>query len=566
MVRWISVKRRFNIKLWMTLAMFALFMYMYYHFPSTFLENVAEEEKLRYRKKRYENYQKAEPYRRGPGEQGERLVLTGEHAEKAKLVARKEAFNLVASDMIALDRSLRDIRDSRCKEVKYPTDLPKASVIIIYFNEAFSPLVRTVHSVINRSPPEYLKEVILLDDCSTRDELGDHLKNYIAETWPDNIVRIVRTEERSGLIRARVAGAQASKGDVLIFLDAHCEASPGWLQPLLARIKEDPKAALCPEIDNIDQETLNYGATGSFSVGGFWWSLHFTWRPIPDHEQKRRKSDIDLIRSPTMAGGLFAIDRNFFFEIGAYDTGMEIWGGENLEISFRIWMCGGSLEFVPCSRVGHIFRSSHPYGFPSKKDYHGINSMRLAEVWMDEYRRLFYMHRRDLLGKDYGDISERKALRQNLKCKSFKWYLDNVYPEKFIPDENVHAWGMVRNPATNLCLDTLGEDEKKSFHIGVFSCQNGISANQVFSLSLKNQLRREEGCLEIYKIGDKPMLYSCDSHKSNQQWIYFKSNGTLVHIKTGACLDSTKNGQHVSTKKCSKSDAQKWAFEHYLDI
>ncbi|CAE1293213.1 GALNT [Acanthosepion pharaonis] len=88
-------------------------MYMYYHFPSTFLENVAEEEKLRYRKKRYENYQKAEPYRRGPGEQGERLVLTGEHAEKAKLVARKEAFNLVASDMIALDRSLRDIRDSR---------------------------------------------------------------------------------------------------------------------------------------------------------------------------------------------------------------------------------------------------------------------------------------------------------------------------------------------------------------------------------------------------------------------------------------------------------------------
>lgn len=47
-------------------------------------------------------------------------------------------------------------------------------------------------------------------------------------------------------------------------------------------------------------------------------------------------------------------------------------------------------------------------------------------------------------GQDYGDISERVELRKRLNCKSFKWFLDNVYPEKFIPDENVHAWGMVR--------------------------------------------------------------------------------------------------------------------------
>ncbi len=46
----------------------------------------------------------------------------------------------------------------------------------------------------------------------------------------------------------------------------------------------------------------------------------------------------DPCRSPTHAGGLFAMDRNYFNELGGYDPGMQIWGGENFELSFKVLM------------------------------------------------------------------------------------------------------------------------------------------------------------------------------------------------------------------------------------
>lgn len=60
------------------------------------------------------------------------------------------------------------------------------------------------------------------------EHLGAPLEKYISETWPDGVVKLVRTQERQGLIRARMAGARAATGEVLIVMDSHCEAVTGW--------------------------------------------------------------------------------------------------------------------------------------------------------------------------------------------------------------------------------------------------------------------------------------------------------------------------------------------------
>ena len=69
-------------------------------------------------------------------------------------------------------------------------------------------------------------------------------------------VRLVRNVERQGLIRSKNTGAQESHGEVVVFLDAHCEVNVNWLPPLLAPIAEDEKTVSVPIIDVLGVDKL----------------------------------------------------------------------------------------------------------------------------------------------------------------------------------------------------------------------------------------------------------------------------------------------------------------------
>uniref|UniRef100_A0A182NPH4 Polypeptide N-acetylgalactosaminyltransferase n=1 Tax=Anopheles dirus TaxID=7168 RepID=A0A182NPH4_9DIPT len=452
----------------------------------------------------------------GPGELGKPVVLPKELSPEVKKLVdegwTKNAFNQYVADMISIRRTLPDPRDAWCRDTdRYLDDLPPTSVIICFHNEAWSVLLRTVHSVLDRSPDHLVKEVILVDDFSDMREwlsrvtrtffiLIDLYVTYVTAHTQKQLVdyflaypkvKIVRAAKREGLIRARLLGARHATAPVLTYLDSHCECTVGWLEPLLDRIARNSTTVVCPVIDVIDDNTMEYHYRDSGGVN----------------------------------------------RLGTYDSGFDIWGGENLELSFKTWMCGGSLEIVPCSHVGHIFRKRSPYKWRTGVNVIKRNSVRLAEVWMDEYAQYYYQRIGNDKG-DYGDVTSRKKLREELGCKNFRWYLDNIYPELFVPGDAV-ASGEGK----------LGVPDQHMF-------------SQYWMLSKTGEIRRDEACLDY--AGDDVVLYPCHGSRGNQYWNYSDESHLLRHGSSDRCLAINEAKNKLIMQDCNAAvEAQRWTFQNY---
>uniref|UniRef100_A0A8I6A8B0 Polypeptide N-acetylgalactosaminyltransferase n=1 Tax=Rattus norvegicus TaxID=10116 RepID=A0A8I6A8B0_RAT len=465
-----------------------------------------------------------------PGASGKPFKITHLSPEEQKEKERgetKHCFNAFASDRISLHRDLGpDTRPPECIEQKFKRcpPLPTTSVIIVFHNEAWSTLLRTVHSVLYSSPAILLKEIILVDDASVDDYLHEKLEEYIKQF---SIVKIVRQQERKGLITARLLGAAVATAETLTFLDAHCECFYGWLEPLLARIAENYTAVVSPDIASIDLNTFEFNKPSPYGSnhnrGNFDWSLSFGWESLPDHEKQRRKDETYPIKTPTFAGGLFSISRDYFEHIGSYDEEMEIWGGENIEMSFRVWQCGGQLEIMPCSVVGHVFRSKSPHTFPKGTQVIARNQVRLAEVWMDEYKEIFYRRNTDAA----------KIVKQ------------------------------IKSVGQPLCLD-VGENNQGDKPLILYTC-HGLGGNQYFEYSAQREIRhniQKELCLHATQgvVQLKACVYK--GHRTiapGEQIWEIRKDQLLYNPLFRMCLSS--NGEHPSLVPCDTTDLlQKWIF------
>ncbi|XP_055628520.1 putative polypeptide N-acetylgalactosaminyltransferase 9 [Toxorhynchites rutilus septentrionalis] len=494
-----------------------------------------------------------------PGDMGVPVILGTNLSEDVRRQRdegwARQGLNQYASDLVSVFRRLPDVRANWCQEPgRFLSSLPPTSVVIVFYNEAWSVLVRTVHSVLNRSPPELIEEIILVDDCSTLAHLKTQLDDYFR---PYAKVRILRAAERQGLIRARILGAKHARAAILTFLDAHCEVMFGWLEAQLDRVARDPRTIATPSIDWIHEDTMALNAQSSqLYFGSFDWTLNFQWK---SRSEKRHKVEnpYEPFDTPVMAGGLFTINKTFFAHLGWYDEGFQTYGAENMELSFKAWMCGGSMQIVPCSRVGHIQKRGHPYLAHSPGGYGAItrNTIRLAEVWLDEYAQYYYESfggpgRRG----DFGDVSSRKKLRESLDCHSFRWYLHNVFPEQFDPEKAVGR-GEFRNGKENLCLEW---PPALNTH-GIAKCR-GMGGHQLWYFTSEGEITREDHCMDFN--GKKLEMIRCHKMKGHQLWVYEEQSKQFRHVHYNRCLEWSGHGLQMSDCVVEESK-QKWILQHY---
>lgn len=264
-------------------------------------------------------------------------------------------------------------------------------------------------------------------------------------------------------------------------------------------------------------------------------------------------------------------------------------------------MCGGNLEIIPCSRVGHIFRHRRPYGSPDGQDTMLYNSLRVAHVWLDDYKVICYLfirilkhaqemfqehflaQRKNTKHYDFGDIQSRLQLRKELKCKDFDWYIKNIYPELTLPTDDKERLKMkwaaleqdkfqpwhsrkrnyknqfqIRLRNSTLCIQSEKDVKTKRANLVLKPCiRNKIQ--QWYETDRNELVLAQLLCLQSET--QKPVLYKCHEMGDNQEWKHKSENNTPIYnIAAGTCLGvkSKAVDEFIVMKICTNDEFTSW--------
>ncbi len=283
--------------------------------------------------------------------------------------------------------------------------LRTVSVVIITRNEG-AELERTVRNV-RRTLPARRREVIVVDDGST--------DGSVARLRALRDVRVTRSEG-IGVANARNLGASAATGDVIVFCDAHMTLPPRWDRALVEPLESRQVGATAPGIYSVTQPTRR--GFGLYLAGP---ELRARWWAYPGPSPTR---------VPVLPGCFLAMRREVFDATGGFDPGMRQLGGNDNELSLRLWLLGYDLLVVPTIEAGHLFRTRIPFDATWAAVVH--NRLRTAFVHFREERiervvdalRAYQAFPSGLAMTAAGDMFARRAQLHARRQRSDDWFFE----------------------------------------------------------------------------------------------------------------------------------------------
>ena len=372
---------------------------------------------------------------------------------------------------------------------------------------------------------EHLLEIIFIDDAS------EPPASTILDKMNNNRIKVIRNEERAGLIRSKTTGARAAQGDLLVFLDAHIRAYPGWLEPMIRLTSDNYRRVVVPVIPVLDgntwEQVKNYEGVKMI----FDWKMDFIWYVDPAPKDSR----FDYV--PMMSGGLLAITRQWFFETGAYDEGMLQWGGENVEQSIKIWLCGGEIVVARNSRVGHVFRDVSPYVINTTQIH--VNKARAIDVWFDEYANYYY--RANPMDRDRRSPKEslesRFQVKKDLNCKPFSTYVEKFRDIMIQEDLLSTEVFRIRSTKTGLCVTLFPNGTLKGSEC------DAKDRGQVFIPDSWGRLRSGKFTDDCWAQKSPLGVGLCSAHVPEQKnWLMDEVSG---HLSRADGAEDEKEGKRI---------------------
>lgn len=359
-----------------------------------------------------------------------------------------------------------DVRPEGCKGAPLPRNFSdhKVSVVLPWLGESWEHLSGTLKAMLHFTADELVEEYLFISDGNP-----DSMEAQLKALSPK--VKVIALPQREGLIRAKMRGVDEAKGPVIVFMEGHCIVNQGWLEPLLERVVLHPRVLAMPALDIIPADswgTYHKGTSGH-------WRYEWNFNLVYTNPGGAIEETAEPHMSPGTSGGIFAMRKDWFQDLHLFDPGMEQWGGDHFELTMKVWRCGGIIEIVPCSRIGHLFREPvhRPYDVEIPKVVR--NYARLARIWTKDHLEYFYKVKAEarsmrIEGMDALEAIHDKLVRE-LQCKDMQWYLDHVDVEMAFEKEKICVPGATGHPDGCLhpaaqgrsCLDDSGVMTREQF-------------------------------------------------------------------------------------------------------